>query len=1270
MKYFITTIVSLVLMTNVAWSEPSVRLLSERHRTEWNWIEYRISVTNTTSTPIQNPEVRYFAENTWIQYCNNPQHAAQCASIGNPAEATDSLLKVDVDYASRLNPVHKTVSTAGKVTAVKLKFTGALNPGKTLKVNFRIHKSDWSTWSAANDWSYQKSSGVSEPNYFFAVYDSDGNILWGDDPLTGKANSDVEVWHDRGGNSVVTKYDGNASEVQKAGRFWMLKDVPMNGKEAGLLEQAGVTRLSASAWGEKTLILMKSNANVKKRKLDSLVYGFYNSFSVDDSTRLKVEFKPEDWTERQMVCDSQGSCHEEITNLQSVRMSNRCWDDIAMDSCKRIVDECGGTNTAINNYVVISKNTKEAINCLANNRNIYSLNVVRDEPVQNDYGRSAINIENLQVNEWRRWNIDFTGFNDNVETSWLRDASGKPLKYTGENIVVGVYDTGIYYDHDGMIEWEGGKPKARRAYGDKDPIENGSNGDDDDYFHATHVAGIIGGNGNGIESPNHMYRGVAPKVKFYSNGSSASYPQRGHVVNHSHVGGYETNTEKAIFKNWKDSEDPKPKTFVVAAGNYALGDYRVDEDGKEKKCNYGRGYHSISFDTKNGIVVGNYASRTKIPNTNSSLGPTWDGRIKPDVMAPGSGFQGSFDANNKFEVYLDEITFERLGLTYKFGKLSHADGGKISGCLVPGSVLSNKKYIEDMEKADNDGKAALNGALCNYVREQWYQSINIVSDNKSLNDKVLLISDGYPLRSGIYVNWDHRTFRNTPFDVKRGDHIKIRMRIPAHIRSFFRVMRGNLYLAEGVDFYYSEKKHKHVDFEWNLGDGGDGYFETDVEWKEDDVLSNYLRIGFNFDYGVFSSEPCNRSTKGTCYKDEEGTSMAAPYVAGIAALMNQAYMEMIDDNESYTKSLRNSTSKAILIHTADDMIDENGFARTKIFDVEASSYNVQTSSGLSVPFTYGKGPDFVTGWGAVNAEKALDMFDFYNDYTNEFDKFKEFEIAGNVYKKWIIRVDRLINRLRTTLVWDDAPGDEKLTKMDEKLQNDLDLYLISPSGKYYFPWRLNPLSTEHINEKGEVTDECSNGTENISLEESLRPAQNECGDGTILYYSCFDHLNNVEVVDVDFPELGDWVVVAYGRKVVQGQRVSEDKHQLQTASIVSDFPLEDNPGNIGCDISHPYLPQTSLTCTYNFGNSLTNFVTFSNRTFVGTGDKIELKDEKDKLIGEYTGSQLAGVRLKVDSRKLTVRLESSNNELNKNNYGFSIDRIEMIPYPMLFGISH
>ena len=113
-------------------------------------------------------------------------------------------------------------------------------------------------------------------------------------------------------------------------------------------------------------------------------------------------------------------------------------------------------------------------------------------------------------------------------------------------------------------------------------------------------------------------------------------------------------------------------------------------------------------------------------------------------------------------------------------------------------------------------------------------------------------------------------------------------------------------------------------------------------------------------------------------------------------------------------------------------------------------------------------------------------------------------------------------------------------------------------------------------------------------------------------------------------------------------------------------PTNPNYGNIGCDIAHPYRQQSHLTCVYEFGNNLANYVTFSNETFVGLGDTIYLYDANDNVIGSYTGNQLAGLRLKIDSDKLKVVLDSDNDD--NVGFGFKVGRIELIPYTMFFDI--
>ena len=47
-------------------SVPSVQLLSERFRTEWNWVEYRVALINTSSEIVFSPEIRYYAKDDML----------------------------------------------------------------------------------------------------------------------------------------------------------------------------------------------------------------------------------------------------------------------------------------------------------------------------------------------------------------------------------------------------------------------------------------------------------------------------------------------------------------------------------------------------------------------------------------------------------------------------------------------------------------------------------------------------------------------------------------------------------------------------------------------------------------------------------------------------------------------------------------------------------------------------------------------------------------------------------------------------------------------------------------------------------------------------------------------------------------------------------------------------------------------------------------------------------------------------------------------------
>ena len=89
-KFFKVAICSLIFTVNAAWASQAVRLLCERNRTDPSWIDYRISLKNTSSHSIFNPKIHYYA--------------------------ADTSLLVDVDYVTYPYSVTRSVTNVGFMT--------------------------------------------------------------------------------------------------------------------------------------------------------------------------------------------------------------------------------------------------------------------------------------------------------------------------------------------------------------------------------------------------------------------------------------------------------------------------------------------------------------------------------------------------------------------------------------------------------------------------------------------------------------------------------------------------------------------------------------------------------------------------------------------------------------------------------------------------------------------------------------------------------------------------------------------------------------------------------------------------------------------------------------------------------------------------------------------------------------------------------------------------------------------------------------------------
>jgi subtilisin family serine protease len=307
---------------------------------------------------------------------------------------------------------------------------------------------------------------------------------------------------------------------------------------------------------------------------------------------------------------------------------------------------------------------------------------------------------------------------------------------------------------------------------------------------------------------------------------------------------------------------------------------------------------------------------------------------------------------------------------------------------------------------------------------------------------------------------------------------------------------------------------------------------------------------------------CYTADRRSGYASCSGTSMASPAVAGVAALLLEAW------NKTYSAPLGYSlddaapwpsTLRAILIQTAQDIVNAN-VRNLSCADVDSDSDLSNGNDGLGVA-TATVGPDYTTGWGLVDAQAAINLLlesrlEFDRPTPNRILQDSMDQGASDEYDFVVAEP----GPVQVTLAWDDVEGAAQSPAVLPLLVNDLDLELVDPSGKVFYPWQLgqtildaagHPLANDAQPPGTAIQVVLPYPAASDPTQPDNIPANALTGSGAWVATQGKDHLNNVEQVltTAGSDQIGHWKVRVLGFDVKEG---------TQDFSVVG-FPYPDLP---------------------------------------------------------------------------------------------------------------
>jgi subtilisin family serine protease len=261
----------------------------------------------------------------------------------------------------------------------------------------------------------------------------------------------------------------------------------------------------------------------------------------------------------------------------------------------------------------------------------------------------------------------------------LNAATGRGLN--GSGVTVGVGDGGSIYPHIDFngrnIDLAGG---AYASYGD----------------HGDHVSGIIGGAGN----LNPIYRGMASEATIISQKSSniISFAQQyyndyGMVITNNSYGTSFSCSSIGTYNYTSQNLD-----WQINSNQEMIHVFAVGNAGGNTCSPYPAGFYTVLRAygaSKNVITVGNFSQATMSLAAGSSRGPVADGRIKPEVVAPGDGLVAT-------------------GANYTYTAFGGTSGSTPS---VSGTLALLYERYRQLNNSSNPNSGLLKALVCNTAED-------------------------------------------------------------------------------------------------------------------------------------------------------------------------------------------------------------------------------------------------------------------------------------------------------------------------------------------------------------------------------------------------------------------------------------------------------------------------------------------------------------------------------------------------------------------------